>query len=380
MSYGILPDLTKDYILKHITQEQIFEYYLCIPVKFNEIFCSPPILRKDSNPTCSFKYNSNNKLRLRDWSGFFWGDCFDAVGKIIGVNPNDRIGFGVILDRIARDFRLHKYSHIDTYETGSTHSINEAVIKHHTPRSKHIFNVKVREWNKHDANYWRKGDIGSVDLKEGDVYPVWYLYKNSELIYTYEIKDPCYCYFLGKDENGINNFKFYFPYRKKFRFLSNNGVVQGLNKITCGEICLIIKSYKDAIAIKKACNGVLDLQAVSPSAEGIPITKKEYEILKQNFRHIFSLYDFDRTGVSMANKLRKLYAIEPLFILKDRRLLMPRHIPLYGVKDFFELVDKYKTENVKDIIEKTTEKFQERFDIISKLDYEISKYIQNVCK
>ena len=33
--------------------------------------------------------------------------------------------------------------------------------------------------------------------------------------YFYSTNDPCYGYFLGKDSNGVNNIKLYFPKRNK---------------------------------------------------------------------------------------------------------------------------------------------------------------------
>ncbi|MEK6881668.1 MAG: hypothetical protein AABY22_18760 [Nanoarchaeota archaeon] len=58
---GILPKITKDYILSKITQEQIFERYLGIPVVTDNLIHSP-IRSNDNNPSFGFNYNNKGKL------------------------------------------------------------------------------------------------------------------------------------------------------------------------------------------------------------------------------------------------------------------------------------------------------------------------------
>jgi hypothetical protein len=119
MKYGVLPTLTRDYILSKISQEQIFEYYLGVQVDGSgALMKTPAVIRpRDNNPTFNFKYSDNGKLRARDWAGYFWGDCFDIVAYVLRLDAKDKKSFNVILDQIARDFRLHKYAdstHIDS--------------------------------------------------------------------------------------------------------------------------------------------------------------------------------------------------------------------------------------------------------------------------
>jgi hypothetical protein len=45
----------------------------------------------------------------------------------------------------------------------------------------------------------------------------------------------------------------------------------------------------------------------------MPLRKTEWNRMKYICNHWFSLMDFDRTGILMARKLRKLYGIHPLF-------------------------------------------------------------------
>ena len=161
MNLGILPNLTKDYILSNITQEQIFEHYLGIPVEIDRLIKVPSILRIDKNPTASFYYNINGKLRFRDLGGGFWGDCFDLVGYLSQINANNKKGFILILEKIAKDFALHKYSkeYLKTIKT-----INIEAFGEFNKKTKKIIELKIRPFNNIDASFWIKGNIKKKGL------------------------------------------------------------------------------------------------------------------------------------------------------------------------------------------------------------------------
>ena len=80
--------LTKNAVLAKISQISIFSYYMNIPealikhcIDTGELICSP--LRNDEHPTAGFRYDNKGKLKFRDFSGMFWGDCFDVVALVI---------------------------------------------------------------------------------------------------------------------------------------------------------------------------------------------------------------------------------------------------------------------------------------------------------
>ena len=68
--------VTKEMILKKVSQEQLMEHYLGIPVK-KGLFKSP--LRKDKNPTCSFYWNKNGDL----------GIATRIIGQNLALTPNE---------------------------------------------------------------------------------------------------------------------------------------------------------------------------------------------------------------------------------------------------------------------------------------------------
>ena len=315
----ILPELTKTYILERITEEDIMFKYLGIVVSNDTLeansVCSP--LRKDNTPTCNYWYSNNNKLRFKDWSGHFHGDCYDVVAYKLGINSKNSKAFQLILHTIAKDFKLHKYKNsveIDKYD-----NITKEFYKKLKIPSQTLIRVKPRRWNYHDDSYWNKFLVDRTTLDLGKVYPVEELYisKNNRpyiRIYTYSTKDLAYAYYGGKDEKGNNKWKIYFPLRnkkdkRKPRFLMSHSFIQGLYLLQPARFCVVTKAYKDVLSFRK-----FNIIAVAPAAESVLLTKEEYWLLKKNFDFIVSCMDYDRTGKIMAKQLRDIYGIEPIML------------------------------------------------------------------
>ena len=90
--------ITKELILRKVSEETLMEHYLGIPVK-KGLFRSP--LRKDNTPTASFYRNSRGDLIFKDFSGHFQGSAIDVVmykfqcsySKALHIIAND---FGII--------------------------------------------------------------------------------------------------------------------------------------------------------------------------------------------------------------------------------------------------------------------------------------------
>ena len=360
MNFGIYPTLTKDYILQRITQEQIMEYYLGISVVFDTLICSP--LRTDHTPTCTFYYNKYGRLRFRDFSGHFWGDCFDVVARGLRVETNTKNGFKLILHTIAKDFKIHQYEHSTAITKYNL--VVDNILKKQKYKNPLKFKVIFREYNYHDTAYWSKYNINEDLLNYGKVFFAQEIHISKDNlpfkhIYSYKPSDPVYCYYGGRFPNNVIKWRFYFPFRKQRGengFISNASFLQGKHMITCDRFGGITKSYKDVLAFKS-----IGIQTVAPSAESILLTQDEYWFMNSHFDYLFSTMDYgtknklDRAGMSMAKKLRDIYRIDPIMLTngmfgsenfegKD----VSDFIEIEGVKAFKsivrDLIGKYKSE------------------------------------
>lgn len=378
MNFGILPDLTKTYILDRISQEAIMEKYLA-PYGVTKVQTDRQILspfRKENNPSCGFYYNSNGKLRIRDLGGSFWGDCFDVVAWVLKVNANNKKSFQLILHTIAKDFRIHKY--VNNKEVTNYDIITKNFFtKRKTKKPKLIIKVIPRKINYHDVAYWKKFNINELLLNIGRVYFAEEIYisrdnMNYTQIYSYSTKDPAYCYYGGKTDN-IDDWKIYYPFRPKPtkkgdkpRFHSNSSFLQGKHLITCGRIGIITKAYKDVLSFRS-----IGLQAVAPSAESILISQEDYWFMKNKFDFLISCMDYDTAGIRMMKKLYKHYRIQPFMLTNGTNNTVN-----YGVKDFAEQIDKNGVLKTKNLINNIYKKYLPDFEELDTLNFNTLKFIQ----
>jgi len=319
------PDVDKKYILKHVSEEEIYKRYLNIDVSMRGKFCSP--FREDKIPTCNFfRHRASGEIYLKDHSGHFVGNCFDAVMFLYSCP------FGSALEIIASDFGLIK-SKVDR---------KPAEIQHRE-RVKSKIEFNVRKWHKCDTAFWTdKYAITAPLLSKFNVYPVQNVFLDGKIHYSFHANNPAYAYVFGENE-----IKIYFPKKKDFRFLCNTSELQGYDQLPDeGEVLIITKSLKDIMVLYN-----LGYTAVAPQSESMAITFDEYEELSERFDTIYSWYDFDLTGIRTANKMKKDYGIRPIFLTNGR--FRSRDFGAKDVSDKFEriLQGTRKVEGVKRIVQ-----------------------------
>lgn len=354
--------LTKDYILENVDEIDIFSEYLAIDDREIEIciddgllMCSP--LRSDDNPTVGFKYNAKGRLKMRDFAGYFWGDCFDVIAHLYDLNVNNKEDFYKILYDIAVRFGLIKDSTYKEY----TIAVTKKRIKRIREHTKHVIDIKIREWNRADKLYWKKiFKYENRTTKYLDFFKV-YAIENYWIDidsqpapkYYYKANDPCYAYYFGKDENGIRDIKLYFPLRDRkspyLKFITNSDNVGGLDYLPQDmDYAIITKSYKDFMSMYSfvaTYNPKVGVASLASESTSLSLEEYNYiasrvkaKIRNSDRKAIFTLLDFDRTGVVMSNKMRKDYKTLPFFLTDGRFKTID-----YEGKDFTDtIVEKGK--------------------------------------
>lgn len=350
--------LSRTAVLNKISQESIFSTYFNIDINIikyciesGELVTSP--IREDKKPTVGFRYDNRGRLKMKDFAGYFWGDCFDAVAIVLSAiydrqyDVNNKKDFIDILRHITFTFKDIYYG--NEIDPNIDSSIKQAltIIK----RTKPIIEVVVREWNSKDEEYWNQFGINISILNTRFIYPVdqYYINRktNPQPKYFYNDKDPCYCYNLGTDRNNINNIKLYFPLRNKNigRFITNANHLEGIYNLDRNDYkCIIItKSTKDRLAIEceilrlKAISGFLrdfNIGVINLPHETYKLRKIEIEWLKSKLKDkycLFSLMDNDETGINESKYIEDNFGITSLFI--------PTR---YKSKDFAEFVQNTK--------------------------------------
>lgn len=363
-------NLSKKYILDKVSQVNIFSKYFNLPISIiqhcidsGELILSP--IRIDKRPTVGFRYDNKGKLKMRDFAGYFWGDCFDAVGYILSIinkekiSVTDKNGFMKILRHITFTFKDIFYG--DEIDSTLTQQIKDAINV--SRNTKTIIDLVVRNWNEYDELYWKEIGVNLQHLNLNFIYPIeqYYIDKNinPEPKYYYKISDPCYAYFLGKDRNGVNNIKLYFPNRDKHsasKFICNCNHLEGIYNLDRNDYNYIVitKSTKDRLSIGCTIQSIfpygeipnIKIGVINIPHETYKLRNYEYEWLKSKLTvdgKLISLMDNDKVGIVEANWLRKVYNIIPIFIPIES-----------GCKDFAEYRAKYNisviSENIKQSI------------------------------
>ncbi len=302
--YGVI---NKEYILERVSQQEIFEEFSGLKVKPGVMYRSP--FRNDKHPTGEFRC-ANGKIRFVDYSGDFHGDCFDAVQRLYGVD------YYKSLDIIAEKFGL-----IQSQTEYQKRQATTRNIEREFSNSRTTIELLVREWEKEDLDYWNKFEINLKTLNFFKVFPAKYVFVNSRVVYRYTRSNPGYAYRFGDKE-----YKVYFPLRKDKRFINNSVAIQGLEQLPKeGKLLILTKSLKDVMVLRR-----FGLYAIAFQTEAIIPSEKDLQPFFENWDRVVSLYDFDPAGVRSANKMKKLYGIQPFFLT-----------PEYGAKDAAEYVERH---------------------------------------
>lgn len=316
--YEIKQDITENYILSFLTEKEIMEYYLGIPVVFNKLFRVPEVIRVDKKPTANFYMDNSGRLIFKDFNGSrFHGDCFEVVKKITGLS------YSAALERIYEELLQGK----EISEIPEEHRIKYE-------KKKKLIQVKRKILTEEDLLYWNQFGITEPTLNKYKVTGLQVLWSNGKIIYTYKRKDVGYLYDFEEE-----TYKAYFPFREEYRFIGNASkyVIQGYNQLPKkGKLLIITKALKDVMTLDE-----LGFTAVALQAESVLISPDQMVELKSRFKKIVSLMDFDYTGITLMNNMKRVYKIPPYTLTNGRFYTDNYHAK--DISDLVKLVGKQET-------------------------------------
>ena len=161
-------------------------------------------------------------------------------------------------------------------------------------------------------------------------------------MYTYSNTNPCIGYYFPVQKK----WKLYFYLNKNFRFLSTttSDIIQGWEMLAeKGENLIITKSFKDIGTLFEQ-----NISAIAPQAESILIPENIISELKQRFNNIYSLMDYDNTGIHLAWTMRKLYGIKSYFFTDKIWNRKGKYLNCKDISDFRKEFGYIETKKVID--------------------------------
>ena len=285
--------LHTDVILSKITEYDIFMYYCPSFKKFGKKFCSE--LREDNSPTASI-IPYNGKLLYKDFGkSEHVFNCFHYVKEKYNCT------FINALQIIDCDFNLGLSARKEAIQFTMGYMAyrqNSPALQLHKPV---IIRKKKRNWNKQDANFWRKYLVSKQILIKFAVEPISHYWVNEN---RFSCKSITYAFKFN------NRYKIYSPYEDKNKWLSNTKKtdIQGYTQLPeKGNKLIITSSLKDVMCLYVAGYNAIALQ----SEMQMPKEKLISELITR-FNTIEILYDndFDKInnpGQTMAKKICDLY-------------------------------------------------------------------------
>lgn len=288
-------------IISLVSEFQILGYYLGIseiPVVIN----SP--LRIDNNPSFGIYTRDNVRVYYCDFSTGDKGSLFSLLSDMWKISLQESY------DRIYADIPLIKGT--SSFIKNITSSGSRVVYNKDTD-----VQCKIREWKKHDLEYWELYGISKEYLIFGDVYPISHtiITKNNRKMV---IPAEKYAYVYVEKKDGITTLKLYQPFSKDFKWFSKHdaSVWDLWTKIPeKGENLIITSSRKDALTIIENCH----IPTLSLQGEGYIPKEKIVNSLKERFQNIFILYDNDfdaeeNHGRLLGAKIAKMYDLKQIEI------------------------------------------------------------------
>lgn len=318
---SLKPTITKDFILSKVNQESIMQHYTGQDVNSKKLFTS--VLRTDNHITVGYYKSRSGILYMHDFATNEHLDCWNVVMKLFNCS------YYQALDIIAKDFGLIEGNHqISTFK----------VIPEIKETESAKIQVQIKDYTQEELNWWLQFGINKKLLKKYHVYSIQHVFLNGELKFTSSPKCPIYGYYFGKDKNGEDKFKIYFPFKQDYRFIGNltQKILQGYKQLRDSSDLLIInKSMKDTMACR-----ALGFDSISPNSETTFPNEKQIEEFKKRFKHILVIFDNDKPGLHNLWLIRKKYPELNYFWI-------PKEL---GAKDLTDLIKLVGLDKVKELV------------------------------
>jgi len=275
-------------ILSKVNEYDIYSYYMG-NFKIGRLYNSP--FRKDKNPSFAVYKGQRGNLMFKDHGTGDCGNVIQFIKLMTGYNDSASI---------ARE--LTRVMHL------ANHTVRK-ITKSATDAETNIGIVR-QPFTEIDKQYWKQFHIDTDTLKIFGVFSIQYYLCNNVVKGIYKDESPMYAYKV------FDRFKIYRPLATKYtKWRSNltNYYIQGYEEIPQegSDTLIITKSLKDVMVLYE-----MGYYSISPSSETTFIPDDILKQLKKKWKHIYILYDRDKTGVTQARLYSKKYNIEAFFVNK----------------------------------------------------------------
>lgn len=281
------PNIRLDEILSKVSELDIIHHYFGV-TNVPCIISSP--LRPDNHPSFGFYSLDGKKIHWTDLATKDGGGVFDLLGKYWGESYND------VLAHVWED--LPKITSTD----GCSVLQEKRIVSNKAYNSNIDLQCRVREWKKHDLEYWESYGISLKWLEYADIYPISHkivIKEGSRFVFPADK----YAYAYVEYKEGKVTLKIYQPFNKRGYKWSNRhdrSVISLWTKVPeYGDRICVCSSMKDALCLW-ANTGI---PALAIQGEGYGMSDTAINELKRRYKNIYVLLDNDEAGLKDGEKL-----------------------------------------------------------------------------
>lgn len=281
-------NLPLEEILNSVSEMKILARYLGV-TQIPCVINSP--LRQDNHPSFGLSSPDGIKIRYRDFATGDTGGLIDLLKKMWGMS------FMQILEVLQKD-NFDNVRPVEVIEITKEHT-NSTTYEGNTN-----LEIKVRDWNIADKEYWESYGVPIELLKRANVHPIsHYFITKKGYKMTFKADKLAYA-FVEFKENNLT-IKVYQPLNKyHFKWISKHDrSVLGLWRMlpAKGDKVCICSSVKDALCLT-ANTGI---PAICLQGEAYGISETAQHILTNRFEKVFICLDNDEPGKKDALKLQQ---------------------------------------------------------------------------
>jgi hypothetical protein len=318
-------ELTKENILKLITEYDIYRQYMSNKWELNKVCHSP--FRQDNEK--SFIIGTKfGKITHKDFANSqIKGDCFKFVQQLFQCDYRESYKI------IDKDFSLGI--------SNNTLSKHKAIITYEQPviEEKQYSNIQciTRKFTNEELSYWNNYYQDIEDLKTNNVFSISKVFLNKERFNLKETELRFGYFYEGQ-------WKIYKPFsERKTKWLPNNvplTYLEGKENIIQCNTAIITKSKKDLMVIKKVYPCVCAVQNESAGC----FSEENVSFLKGNSKKQILSFDSDKAGVTNSQLITKAFGFEYLNV--SRSYLSD------GINDWADLGKEYGLHTIEKIFKK----------------------------
>jgi hypothetical protein len=287
--------LSKETLLRYVTQEQIMSRYFPMGVSFRRTYINP--FRRDKDPGCTFRYSKSGILYFTDWAKGTSLDCFQVASLSLNESNFQRVlrlidkdlNLGIIPTSLKIPSKTHFKPIRDT--------INVETIKESKLDKKGVYIEFNEEFSKTELEWWARYYITIDDLTLFNIRSVKRMWFDESSYIESTIVSPIYHYLT---DYSSGDYQIYCPNRPtRFYSFIEPYSLMGLDQLPWfGDILFITSSYKDVIALYK-----IGINAVCPCGESTPIVEETLRMLSKRFKQLYINYNNDDVGMKATNIL-----------------------------------------------------------------------------